>query len=347
MIGITKSEFENTLLRQDVVEYYLNMPIEDIKYKFGSIVSDMVNYNQNNPHQCYDLFEHTLRTVKDIPTGELSNEEIKLLKIAAFLHDVAKPSIAQEFYGKITYFGNEIESAKMARSFLEELSYPEDEIQRICFYIRHIDDFLYYKDEVPYYYEHHAYIKKISALTIAEQMIENEYNFISAGLDDIQIKAVCYSLVRNEEWPLFENEKGDEVKIAPVDMQDLKCRLVDIKNEYTPTLKDYKMLLKLSIANYKAQAKRSYQRGKLIATRTEKVRVAAIIEALLPEAYKVFESAMDKYQVDGALTQELIDATNEYNELIAMNQIEQMREENAKNLMNKFNDMKIRLTMKS
>ena len=61
----------------------------------------------------------------------------------------------------------------------------------------------------------------------------------------------------------------------------------------------------------------------------------------------MFEESMNKYQSDGVLTQELIDATNEYNELIAMNQIEQMREDNAKNLMNKFNDMKIRLTMKS
>ncbi len=347
MIGITKSEFENSLLRQDVVEYYLNMSNEDIKYKFGNIVLDMVSFNQNNPHHCYELFEHTLRTVKDIPTGELSLEEIKLLKIAAFLHDVAKPKIAQEQLEKIDYLRNEIESSKMAKEFLEELGYNTQDIQRICFYIAHIDDFLYYKDEVPYYYEHHLYIKKISALTIAEKMVENEYNFSLAGLDSAQIKAVCYALVRNEEWPLFETEKGEEVKIQSVDMQDIKCRLVDLKNEYTPTLKDYKMLLKLSIANYKAQAKRSYQRGKLIATRAEKVRVAAIIESILPEAYRIYEESVNKYQVDGALTQELLDATNEYNELIAMNQIEQMREENAKNLMNKFNDMKIRLTMKS
>lgn len=235
----------------------------------------------------------------------------------------------------------------MAKNFLEELGYLQEDIQRICFYILHLEDFMYYKDDLPYYYEHHAFIKKISPQTIAEQMIENEYKFISIGLDNLQIKAVCYALVRNEEWPLFEDEKGNEVKITPVDMQDLKCRLVDIKNDYTPTLKDYKMLVKLSIANYKAQAKRSYQRGKLIATRAEKVRVAAIIEGVLPEAYKVFQNSMEKYQMDGALTQELIDATNEYNELVAMNQIEQMREENAKNLMNKFNDMKIRLTMKS
>lgn len=347
MIGITKSEFENSLLRQDVVEYYLNMSKDEIEYKFGKKISDMVGYNQNNPHECYNLFEHTLRTVKDIPTGELSNEEIKLLKISAFLHDIGKPAVAQEVFGKITYFGSEIESSKMAKNFLEELGYSQEDIQRICFYILHLEDFMYYKDDLPYYYDHHAFIKKISPQTIAEQMIENEYKFISIGLDNLQIKAVCYALVRNEEWPFFEDEKGNEVKIAPVDMQDLKCRLVDIKNEYTPTLKDYKMLVKLSIANYKAQAKRSYQRGKLIATRAEKVRVAAIIEGVLPEAYKVFKNSMEKYQMDGALTQELIDATNEYNELVAMNQIEQMREENAKNLMNKFNDMKIRLTMKS
>ena len=38
MIGITKSEFENSLLRQDVVEYYLNMSKDEIEYKFGGIV---------------------------------------------------------------------------------------------------------------------------------------------------------------------------------------------------------------------------------------------------------------------------------------------------------------------
>lgn len=347
MIGITKSEFESSLFRQDVVEYYLNMSKEDIEYKFGSIVLNMVGYNQNNPHHCYDLFEHTLKTVKDIPTGELSDNEIKLLKIAAFLHDVAKPKVAINKNGRTEYINKEIESANMARDFLNELGYEENEINRICFFITHINDFLYYKDEVPYYYEHHTVIKKISSLTVAEQMIANEYNFSSIGLDENQIKAICYSLVRNEEWPLFEDEKGDEIKVAPVDMQDVKCRLIDLRNEYCPSLKDYKMLLKLSIANYKAQAKRTYQRGKLIATRAEKVRVAAIIEAILPEAYRVFQEAINKYQSDGALTQELIDATNEYNELVAMNQIEQMREENAKNLMNKFNDMKIRLTMKS
>lgn len=347
MIGITKSEFENSLFRQDVVEYYLNMSKEDIEYKFGNVIYDMVGYSQNNPHHCYELFEHTLRTVVDIPSGELSQEEVKLLKIAAFLHDVAKPQIVQDISENISYNENQIQSAKLAREFLLELNYEEKEIKRICFFISHINDFLCYKDEVPYYYEHNAYIKKISAVTIAEKMFENEYDFKRIGLNEIQIKAICYSLLRNDEWPLFEDEKGNEIKVKKVDMQDIKCKLVDLKNEFEPTLKDYKMLMKLSIANYKAQAKRSYQRGKLIATRAEKVRVAAIIEAILPESYKLLEETIHKYTSDGILTQELIDVTNEYNELLAMNQIEQMREENAKNLMNKFNDMKIRLTMKS
>ena len=346
MIGITKSEFENSLFRQDVVEYYLNMSREDIEYKFGNIVSDMVDYDQHNPHQCYTLFEHVLRTVVDIPTGELSDEEIKLLKIAAFLHDIAKPRVAKIENGRVDYDGNNVESANMARIFMQELGFEPIEIQRVCFYIEHINDFLYYKDEVPYYYEHHAVIKKISASTIAEKMIENEYDFNKLKLNKLQIKSVCYALVRKDEWPLFEDEKGNEVKVETVDLEDIKCRLIEAKKEYIPTLKDYKMLLKLSISNYKAQAKRSYQKGKLIATRSEKVRVAAIIESMLPESYKVYKNVVSNFQVDGALTQELLDATEEYNELVAMNQIEQMREDNAKNLMNKFNDMKIRLTMK-
>ena len=346
MIGITKSEFENSLFRQDVVEYYLNMSREDIEYKFGNIVSDMIDYNQHNPHQCYTLFEHVLRTVVDIPTGELSDEEVKLLKIAAFLHDVAKPKVAKVENGRVDYDGNNVESANMAKSFLQELGFEPIEIQKICFYIEHINDFFYYKDEVPYYYEHHAIIKKISSRTIAEKMIENEYNFKKLNLNELQIKSVSYALVRKDEWPLFEDEKGNEVKVEPVDLEDIKCRLIEVKNEYNPTLKDYKMLLKLSISNYKAQAKRSYMKGKLIATRSEKVRVSAIIESMLPDAYKLYKNAVSQFQVDGALTQELLDATEEYNELVAMNQIEQMREDNAKNLMNKFNDMKIRLTMK-
>ena len=152
MIGITKSEFENSLFRQDVVEYYLNMPREKIEYKFGNIVSDMIGFNQNNPHHCYDLFEHTLRTVTDMPTGELSDKEIKLVKIAAFLHDVSKPKIAKEVSGKIIYQGNEKESARMARDFLTELGYEQLEINRICFLITHINDFLYYKENLIFNY---------------------------------------------------------------------------------------------------------------------------------------------------------------------------------------------------
>ncbi len=348
MIGITKNEFENSLFREDVVEYYLGMSREDIEEKFGEVVARMVGFNQNNCHQCYNLFEHTLRTVADIPSGELSRDDVKLLKIAAFFHDVAKPLIAQnDNNGRLIYIGNAEESAKIAREFLVELSYDEEEIKKICFFILHINDFFMYKDNLPYFLEHHVYFRKISAITVAEKLLENQYDFKKAGLDDVQVKAVSYSLLRDEQWPNFEDEKGEEVTMNPVDMQDIKCKLITLKNDYTPTLKDYKMLLKLSIANYKAQAKRSHQKGKIIATRIEKVRCAAIIEAILPESYRLLEDAIDKYQADGVLTQQLIDITNEFDELVTINKVEQMREENAKNLMNKFKDMKIRLTMKS
>lgn len=347
MIGITKSEFENSLLRLDVVEYYLNMTKEDIEYKFGSTISSMVGYVPDDQNHCYTLFEHILRTVLDIPTGELSNEEIKILKIAAFLHDTYKPFLPSDVDERNLYILNGKESAKIAREFLNELKYEESQIEKICFLIEHINDFRYYKDNISFYFEHHPFVRKATSRTIAEQMIENEFDFKSLSLDDIQIKAMCFSLIRDDKWPVFTDEKGNPITIKPVDTKEVKCKIPDLKKEYVPNLKDYQMLLKLCIANYKAQAKRTPKTGRIITTRQEKVRTAAIIEAMLPEAYRIYKEATEKYNVDSALTQELIDITEEYNELVAMNQVEQMREDNAKNLMAKFKDMKIRLTMKS
>ena len=75
-------------------------------------------------------------------------------------------------------------STRWGRNRYERVrEYSLEEIKRICFYIEHINDFVHYKDEVPYYYEHSAVIRKISALSISEKMIENAYDFKSCGID--------------------------------------------------------------------------------------------------------------------------------------------------------------------
>ena len=61
MIGITKSEFENSLFRQDVVEYYLNMPKEKIEYNLEDVFHE--NLEMDNKY------------VKDIVNGVLENQE--------------------------------------------------------------------------------------------------------------------------------------------------------------------------------------------------------------------------------------------------------------------------------
>ena len=92
---ISKRErFEQALLRDDVIDYFLEKSPEEIEALFGTEVATMVGFDQNNPHHCYDLFEHTLNTVDGIDTNGLSPEDTIKLKVAAFLHDVGKPQVA-------------------------------------------------------------------------------------------------------------------------------------------------------------------------------------------------------------------------------------------------------------
>lgn len=55
-----------------------------------------------------------------------------LFKMAALLHDVAKPSTAKEVKGRLRFFYHEQKGADMARRILERLHYSRAEIRLIC-----------------------------------------------------------------------------------------------------------------------------------------------------------------------------------------------------------------------
>ena len=65
----------------------------ELERTFSPSVSRLVGFEQDNPHHCYDLWNHTLHTVKGIPEDKLDDEDIVKLKIAAFFHDVGKPEV--------------------------------------------------------------------------------------------------------------------------------------------------------------------------------------------------------------------------------------------------------------
>ncbi len=101
--------------------------------------------------ECYygagGVFEHTLR-VTDRMEFLLSNlalafpkyhkklakfaQDAALYKMAALLHDIAKPATAKEIGGRLRFFYHEEKGAKMAGEVLRNLKYPLAQIRLIC-----------------------------------------------------------------------------------------------------------------------------------------------------------------------------------------------------------------------
>ena len=108
------------------------------------IIIRMVGFDQNNPHHCFDLWDHTINTVKYILDAALHNDN---LIIAAFLHDIGKPDVAKEKMGRYVFYGHAAVSAVLAKNLLIKWGFNKSDINEICFYIAHHDDFINYKNK--------------------------------------------------------------------------------------------------------------------------------------------------------------------------------------------------------
>lgn len=131
-------------------EKLLSMDKEELKHIFGSDFATMQGYLQNNPHHCYDLLEHTIKTVEAIDCAELSKDEIIELKIAALYHDIGKPMVAFEKKGKTVFYNHAVESRRIAEKEFENSGLDDNIINRILFFIEYHDTFISFKcvDEI-------------------------------------------------------------------------------------------------------------------------------------------------------------------------------------------------------
>lgn len=78
----------------------------------GADFAKMKGYSQNNPHHCYDLLEHTVKTVEALKLDGLTAGEADELKIAALYHDIGKPVVAFEKNGRTVFYYHARESKK-------------------------------------------------------------------------------------------------------------------------------------------------------------------------------------------------------------------------------------------
>ncbi len=114
----------------------------------------MLDYPQDHPYHPYDLWEHSVRTVVEMP-GDRKDD---VLYLGAFLHDIGKPGARREADPNdlsVMYRGHPEAGVEYTVKYvLPELpacgcELTEEETERLLFYIRHHDDCIWREvDEV-------------------------------------------------------------------------------------------------------------------------------------------------------------------------------------------------------
>lgn len=91
---------------------------------------------QNNPHHIYTVGEHLIHCLSNI-------KKEKSLRIAALLHDIAKPDVKKTDEDGIDHFYNHVElSEKMANDILRRLKFDNETITNVRKYIKYHDYYI-------------------------------------------------------------------------------------------------------------------------------------------------------------------------------------------------------------
>ena len=154
-----KYELTQQINNHCLVDWIRKMTREDLLSEFGYNFAVMKGFNQNNPHHCYDLLEHTLHTVSSIDATGLDIQSKLFIQTAALFHDIGKPLVVKDKVGRSVYYGHAKKSKYISMPILKQMGFTNREIKYICFLIEHHDDFLNYKmpEELPNKYNPHIY----------------------------------------------------------------------------------------------------------------------------------------------------------------------------------------------
>lgn len=88
---------------------------------------------QNNPHHCYSVGEHTLRAMQEIRAD-------KVLRLAMLFHDIGKPgTLTVDEEGIVHFHGHPALSEKLTRDILKRLKFDNDTIYMTTNLVRYHD----------------------------------------------------------------------------------------------------------------------------------------------------------------------------------------------------------------
>ena len=89
---------------------------------------------QHNPHHCYTVGDHIIKSVENI-------EKTKALRLSMLLHDIAKPECLTTDEKGIDHFhGHQQKSSDKAKEILRRLKYDNDTIDAVARFVRYHDE---------------------------------------------------------------------------------------------------------------------------------------------------------------------------------------------------------------
>lgn len=151
---LEKAELFRMLQQKNFQQALLAMQKQEVTSLFGAAAGEMVGYKQNNPHHCYELWEHCVRAAAGVlhsrdaqRSGGYHNDRDMLLSVAALFHDIGKPLVVKEKEGRFVYYGHSYSSYCVMKEALPLMGFTKEECFRILFLIRHHDDFVSYTDD--------------------------------------------------------------------------------------------------------------------------------------------------------------------------------------------------------
>ena len=90
-----------------------------------------IGVEQNQAH-AYTVWEHLLRTL-----NHAAKKNFPLhVRLAAFIHDVAKPHTRKWLKGQWTFYNHEVMGARLARVILSDLRFPKEIIEKVVKLVR-------------------------------------------------------------------------------------------------------------------------------------------------------------------------------------------------------------------
>lgn len=87
-------------------------------------IAEMFDFEQHNPYHCYDVWEHTLHVIDELPCDGP-------LRLAGLFHDIGKPGCFVMKDGWGHFYGHEDVSAEMAERIMRRLKFDNQTISDV------------------------------------------------------------------------------------------------------------------------------------------------------------------------------------------------------------------------